>query len=165
MKFKVWILVIMLVLIVSGTAAAQFDDPLMELGSIISQKYPDVGAIKKQFGNEAIWEESTEPNRHDEGALNIIRTMKSPGIEIVTLEVPHYESFWVISVVVENSGIEEFLGIDIGFSRGDVINAFGDPHETQDNKFIYSDEEGFYYVDFTIENDKVTEMRFLLFVD
>ena len=148
---------------VYGRLGAQ--DPVSALGSRIDQKYPDLDAIKAQFGVQAKWEETTEPNLHEPEFNMIIRTMDSPGIEIQTLEIPQHDRFFITGIVVKSSGTQDFLGIYTGSSREDVITAFGDPHEIRDNKLIYRSECEFREVRFTIENNMVAEMMYLLFVD
>jgi len=144
---------------------AEDQDPVSELGSRIDQKYPDLDAIKAQFGVQAKWVETTEPNLHEPEFNMIIRTMGSPGIDIQTLEIPQHDRFFITGIVVKSSGTQDFLGIYTGSSREDVITTFGDPHEIGDNKLIYRSECEFREVRFTIENNRVAEMIYLLFVD
>jgi len=145
---------------VYGRLAAQ--DPVSELGSRISQKYPNFEALKTQFGNQAEWQERTEPNMHDEKALDIIRVMNSPGIDISTLEAPHIDRFFITSIFVKNSGIQDFLGIDIDSSRDDVIRIFGEAHEIEGNRLSYYNDSGHLGARFVIENDRVIEMSYHL---
>jgi len=151
-----------------GTSKATQEptDPVIELSLSISQKYNDLETIKKQFV-QAKWEETAEPNLHDNNETNILRIMKSQGIEITTLEIPYIDRFFVTSVAVKGSGIENFLGIDIGSSMEDVKRIFGAPHEMDKNRFIYSDSESGYnsvYFDFE-NNGVVAEMRYDAHVD
>jgi hypothetical protein len=150
----------------TAAAAQELPDPVAELASRIQLKYPNLGAIKNQFGDQAIWEKTTSPNLHVPGEMDIIRKMESPGIEIGTLEVPHIDRFFTISVAVNNNYLEDFLGIDIGSSREDVIKTFGNRYETEGNNLIYYDlEAGYNVVVFVIENGTVIEMIYLLYVD
>ena len=153
-------------LVGTSKATQEQTDPVIELSSSISQKYQDLETIQKQF-DQAKWEETAVQNLHDNNETNIIRKMQCQGIEIATLEVPHIDRFFVTSVAVNDSGLENFLGIDIGASLGDVEKIFGTPHEIQDNRFIYSDmESGYLSVYFVFENDGVVaEMRYDAYVD
>jgi len=163
MKFKVWFFVFALVFATDTAMAAQEQvDPVDEIASRIWQEYPDLDTLKARFENQAKWEERTEPNRHEPEFNVIIRRMESPGIEIYTLEAPQHDRFFITEIIVKSSGIKDFLGIDIGSSRDDVIGTFGNPHQIEGNRLGYYDQiSGYTNIIFVIENGRVIEMRYI----
>jgi len=150
-------------------------DLVAEIRNILEEKYHSIEAIRAIFGSQANWEETAE---HDTGHPNPQITsfeldyiMVSPGAEIRGLsrwyvyadgrvEFQHI----ILDFSIENSGIQDFLGIDVGSSREDVIRRFGDPQiireaEIEGNRIVYSDHFwGSHTVSFIIENDRVIKM-------
>ena len=143
------------------------DDVIYEAYDQLLQKYPNVEAIRKQFGDRAVWREETEPSPHDNSVELKFSYMEYPGIEIQTLEFALEEEnrFYITFLNVEKAGFVNFGGIDIGSASEDVINLFGVPHEIEGNELIYLDESGYTIVTFTIENQMVAEMAIYVHVD
>jgi hypothetical protein len=130
-------------------------------------KYPNAESIKEQFGPDrdvVTWEEKTEPSPHDESLELKFSSMSHPGISISTMGYTFEgeDRFMILSVNVEEAGFVDFLGIDKGSSREDVIKAFGEPDSIEDNCLIYQDDEsGYISFGFEIDDDgKVWRMRF-----
>ena len=131
------------------------------------QKYPNVEAIKTQFGSEAEWQERTMPSIHDPDLELQITDMIHPGIEITTLGYTHggEHSFLITKMHPKKAGIVDFLAVDVGSARDDVIKAFGEPQKIDENMLIYHSESEYVYIRFTIENNVVAEMRYNSYPD
>ena len=146
----------------SGIAYAA-EDPIDELYEQLMEKYPNVEAIKEQFGAEAEWQEETFPSLHDDTIELIIRRMEYPGIEISTLEMG--DSCSVALVNVKKAGYVDFLGIDIDSAKEDVTKKFGEPQQIEGDQLIYHNESEYTYITFTLENNQVAEMRYVIYTD
>jgi hypothetical protein len=144
------------------------DEAIFECVEQILQKYPNVEAIKKQFGDQAKWQRETEPSPHDPDLELIINNMESPGIEIRTMGYSweDEDSFFITLLDVKKEGCVEFHGIDIGSNRDDVIKTFGKPYTTEGNKLHYEDSDmGNIAIEFILIENKVAEMILRTFVD
>ena len=96
----------------------------------LEEKYSSVAALKEQFnddyyGDDVTWEVNTEPDHQDPSAEMTWTTMNHPGINILVLETA--DSFFLVSVTVEEAGFGGFLGIDKGSSKEDLLQVFGEP--------------------------------------
>jgi len=93
--------------------------------------------------------------------------MEYPGIEIITLGYTYEgEDYFFLNLVhVKEADMVDFLGIDIGSVRADVIKRFGEPSSIKGNKLTYESESGYSEVIFIIENNKVAEMSFNVYPD
>ena len=143
------------------------DKAINECREQLLQKYPNVEAIKVQFGSKAQWQEETQPSIHEPDLELQINNMEYPGIEIATLGYSNEGEyiFFITKVQVKKAGIVDFSGIDVGSSREDVLKTFGEPREIDGNVLVYCDEGGFNYLRFTIEKNQLTEMRFNTYLD
>lgn len=156
-----------IVRIISADAAIQTIDAINKCRDQLLQKYPSVEAISKQFGDGAKWQEKTIPSPHDENLELQIKNMEYPGIEIHTLgyTLEDEDRFFIISLRVKEAGYVDFLKVDIGSAREDVIKSFGKPQKIEGNVLMYHDEAEFYLISFTIENNVVVKMRFDCYPD
>ena len=142
-------------------------DAISELHEQLSQKFPDLEEIRINFGGQAKWQRSTMPSPHDDSLELEINKMEYPGIEIITLGYTYENEdyFFINSAHVKEAGIVDFLGIDVGSARADVIKRFGKPSSIEGNKLSYVNESGYLEVIFIIKNNKVAEMSFNNYVD
>ena len=142
--------------------AYSFEEALNECYEQLLQKYPNVEAIKKQFGAEAKWQERTEPSIHDKTLKLQINNMEYPGINIRTLgyTIEGEDRFIITLVDVKKAGFVKFGGIDVGSAREDVIKEFGKPQKIEGNKLIFHTDSEYFYITFTVDNNKVVEMKF-----
>ena len=131
------------------------------------QKYPNVEAIKAQFGSEAKWQESTQPSIHEPDLELQVTEMEHSGVEMSTLgyKLEDEYRFFITKLYVKKAGFVDFLGVDVGSAREDVVKSFGEPQEIDSNVLIYHDEGEFNYIRFTIENNNVAEMIFNAYLD
>ena len=143
------------------------DETIDECREQLLQKYPNVEAIKAQFGSEAKWQESTTPSIHDPDLELQITGMEYPGIEISTLGYSNAgeDRYFITKLYVKKAGLVDFMGVDVGSSRENVIATFGKPQEIDGNILIYHTESEYIYIRFTIENNKVAEMIFNAYLD
>ena len=144
-----------------------YDDAMDELFEQIINEFPNLEAIKNRFGDGAKWQESTIPSPHDDTLELQIKNMEYSGVEINTLSYVYddEESFFITLLNVKKAGIVKFLGLDVGSARDDVIKTFGEPQIIEGNELIYHDEDEFNFIKFVIENNEVTEMRFIRYLD
>jgi hypothetical protein len=150
----------------SGIAYSS-DEVVYKCQEQLLQKYPNVEAIKKQFGAEAKWQEETQPSIHDDTLELQIKNMEYPGIEIGTLGYAwegEYR-FFITLLGVKKAGFVTFLGLDVGSAREEAIKTFGGPQEIDGNELIYHDEAEYTYIIFTIEKNNVAEMKFVNYLD
>jgi len=147
--------------------ACSFDDAIYESYEYLLQKYPNVEAIRQQFGDRAEWRQTTESSPHDASIELKFNYIEYPGIEIHTLEfaLEDEDRFYITWVSVGKAGFINLGGIDIGSAREDVIKQFGAPYEIEGNELIYQDESSYTTITFTIENNNVAEMTFFNHVD
>ena len=143
------------------------DEAVYECKQQLLQKFPNVEAIKKQFGNEAKWQARTVPSPHDPDLELRIDSMEYPGIRISTLGYTHggEDSFFITSADVNKAGSVDFLGIDIGSAREVVIKTFGPPQKIDGNELIYYDESEYMVIKFIFEKGIVAGMRFDNYLD
>jgi len=143
------------------------EDAISELNEQLSQKFPNLEEIRINFGGKAKWQKSTMPSPHDDNLELEINKMEYPGIEIITLGYTYENEdyFFLNFVRVKEAGIVDFLGIDVGSARVDVIKRFGEPSSIEGNKLSYENESGYFEVIFIIEDNKVAEMSFNNYVD
>ena len=143
------------------------DEAIFECDEQLLQKFPNVEAIKEQFGDEAKWQEKTEPSIHDETLELQIKNMEYPGIEIGTLgyALEGEDRFFITLLDVKKAGFVELLGIGIGSAKEDVIKKFGEPQQLEGNKLIYHTEGEYRFITFTVENNKVMEMKSECYLD
>ena len=148
-------------------AAFGSDEAIYDCQEQLLQKYPSVEAIKKQFGAEARWREETQPSIHDPTLELQITHMEYPGMEIDTLGyvLEGEERFFITLLAVKKAGFVTLLGVDVGSAREEVIKTFGDPQEIDGNGLVYRDEAEFVYIKFTIEENGVAEMRYVVSLD
>jgi len=142
-------------------------EAIYECNEQLLQKFPNVEAIKKQFGDGAKWQESTMPSIHDANLELQLKNMEHPGIEIRTLGyiLEGEDRFFITLADVNKAGFVEFLGIDVGSVREDVVKKFGEPQQIDGNELIYHDEDEFTFIKFVVENGIVTEMRLNNYLD
>ena len=142
-------------------------EAIYECNEQLLQKFPNVEAIKNQFGDGAKWQARTTPSPHDPDLELRIDGMEYPGIEIhtvgFTLEGEEY--FFLVLVSVEKAGIVDFLGLDVGSAREDVIKKFGSPREIDGNELIYYDDSEYMVIVFIIENSNVAGMKLINYLD
>ncbi|MCL1941322.1 MAG: hypothetical protein FWG09_05205 [Synergistaceae bacterium] len=142
-------------------------DEIYECSGQLLEQYPNLEAIKKQFGAEAKWEKSSMPSPHDPNLELQINSMEHPGMAIRTMgyTVDGEDRFLILLADVKKAGLVKFLEIDIGSSKEDVIKNFGEPQAIEGNQLIYQDEAEFCLITFTVENNAVVEMRFNSYPD
>jgi len=166
-KFYLLVLLLFIALLTSGTAQAHSPEAIYELNDQLRQKFPNVEAIKEQFGDEAKWQARTAPSLHDDNLELRIDSMEYPGIEIstvgFTLDGEVY--FFLVLVNVEKAGYVKFLDLDVGSARADVIRAFGEPQQVEGNELTYFDDSEYMVVKFIIENNNVAGMRLINYLD
>ncbi|MCL1876231.1 MAG: hypothetical protein FWF87_08255 [Synergistaceae bacterium] len=143
------------------------DETIYELSEQLSSKFPTVEAIKVKFGDGAEWEEETMPSPHDPGLTLYIKHMKHPEMEIRTMGYASEDGDRLIILFLnaKKAGFVDFLGVDIGSSKEDVVKKFGSPQETEGNELRYKDENEFCLVTFIVENNKVVRMSFSCYPD
>ena len=142
-------------------------EALYECYEQLLHKFPNVEAIKKQFGDGAKWQVETMPSPHDANLKLRIDSMEYPGIKISTLGY-EYEggyNFFIVLLDVEKAGFIEFLGIDLGSAREVVVKTFGPPQKIDGNKLIYYDESEYMVIKFIFEKGIVAGMRFDNYLD
>ena len=144
-----------------------YDDAMDELFEQLMNEFPNLESIKTRFGDEAKWQESTVPSPHDDTLELQIKNMEYSGVEINTLSYVYddEESFFITLLSVKKAGIVKFLGLDVGSARDEVLKTFGRPQIIEGNEIIYHDEDEFNFIKFVIENNEVTEMRFIRYLD
>ena len=146
----------------------RLDNAIYECYDRLLQKYPSAEAISKHFGGEAKWQKDAVPSPHDENLKLIINDMEHPGIKISTLGYSYEDEdcFFITRMDVKKAGLENFLGIDIGSAKEDVIKTFGPPRIIEGDKFIYHDSESeSNRLTFTIKNGSVAEMKYDKYLD
>ena len=151
---------------IPGTTYAS-DAIIYECNQQLLQKYPDVEAIKSQFGSEAEWQESTMSSMHDASLELLIREMEYPGISIIAVgyTLEGEDRHFIVKLHTQKAGFVDFLGIDVGAAREEVIRTFGEPQEIDENELIFHDEAQYTYIIFAIENNTVMEMKFNVYLD
>ena len=152
-----------------GVSSASSDEAISSLRSQLDEKYPNLEAIRAQFGSgyygeDATWSETQEPSMHDDTIMLTTTWMMHPAIEIAATEVG--DNFFLVLVRVEEAGVLDFLGIDKGSSKEDVIRAFGEPDSSDDASLHYEDVSGYTNVRFELDdNDNVWRMRYAVYLD
>jgi hypothetical protein len=143
------------------------EDAISELNDQLSQRFPGLEEVRNSFGDRAKWQSSTFPNPHDDNIELVLDTMEHPGIEIRTVRYTYEneERFFLTLVRVKAADIVDFLGIDVGSARADVIKRFGEPPRSEGNKLIYENESGYTEIVFTVEGNKIAEMAFNNYLD
>ena len=149
-------------LMFSSGIALGSEEAIIELHEQMSQRFPDLEEVRINFGGGAKWQTSTMPSPHNDNLELVINKMEYPGIEIITLGYTYEgeDYFSLNSVRVKKAGMVDFLGIDVGSARADVIKRFGKPSSTEGNKLTYESESGHTEVIFIIKDNKVAEMSF-----
>ena len=143
------------------------DETIYELSEHLSSKFPSIEAIKEKFGDEAKWQEETMPSPHDPNLTLHINHMNNPGMEIRTMgySLEDGDRLLILLLDAKKAGFVDFLGVDIGSSKEDVIKKFGSPQIIEGNELHYQDENEFCLVTFTVVNNKVAGMRFNSYPD
>ena len=149
-----------------GTAYAS-DAIIYECNQQLLQKYPNMEAIKSQFGSGAEWQESTMSSMHDASLELLITEMEYPGISIIAVgyTLEGEDRHFIVKLHTQKMGIVDFLGVDVGAAREEVIKTFGEPQEIDGNELIFHDEATYTYIIFAIENNTVVEMKFNVYLD
>ena len=143
------------------------DQIIYECDQQLLQKYPNVEAIKSQFGNEAKWRETTMSSIHDANLELLITEMDYPGIAITTVgyTLEGEDRNFIVKLHTQKAGFVDFLGIDVGAAREEVLKTFGEPREIDGNELIFHDEALYTYIVFTLEKNTVAEMKFTVYLD
>jgi hypothetical protein len=152
-------LFIVLLLAPSVSAFGAFDECFAQL----MERFPDMESIKDQFIGR--WQETTEPNRHEDGVENTIGTMSLPEIEISGMEAGADKNFILLLVDVKKPDIVDFFGINIGSAREDVISKFGEPDSAGGNLLSYGDDFGYSAISFIFADGRVAQMTFQCWPD
>ena len=84
-KFYLLVLLLFIAPLISGTAQADSSKAIYECNNQLLQRFPNVEAIKNQFGDGATWQARTAPSPHDDNLELRIDGMEYPGIEIHTV--------------------------------------------------------------------------------
>jgi len=153
--------------------AAANDEAMSALYEQLYEKFPSLGALKEKYsadyyGDDVTWSEETMPSPHDADVELKITRMSHTGIEIsvMTFNNEGEEMFIITSIRVEEAGSMDFLGIDKGSSRKDVIKAFGEPGRVDDEGLHYEDESGYNAVTFVLDDDdNVWRIRYSHYAD
>jgi len=153
--------------VVCFSETAHSFEAIYECNEQLLQKFPNVEAIKKHFGNEAKWQEKTIPSPHDDSLELRLNSMEYPGITINTLGyfLDDEHRFFLTLVNVEKAGIVDFLGIDLGSAREDVIKKFGEPQNIDGNELNYYDESEYMVITFILEEETVIGMKLINYLD
>ena len=111
----------------------------------LEKKYSSAAALREEFnedyyGDDVTWEVITEQDHQDPSAEMTWTTMNHPGINILVLETE--DSFFLVSVTVEEAGFGGFLGIDKGSSKEDLLRVFGEPDYIEHGFAYKGDESG-----------------------
>ena len=133
----------------------------------LSQRFFSLEAIKEQFGDQAEWQERTEQSSHGDDIEIKIFVMLYPGVTIEALGFTYdnEDRFFLTALGVDRAGYVDFLGIDIGSSRENVIKTFGEPDGIEENRLHYDDEADFTSIEFIVEDNMVAGMRLFSQVD
>ena len=173
-KFTVCFLVAVMVLAVScAPALASNDEAIYALSEELYRRFPNVNAMKAQFKAEdygdVTWDETEEPSPHDDTLMLKHARMTHPFFEIATTSYTYEgeEKFFLTYVKVEEAGFVDFLGIDKGSSKADVIKTFGEPDSADDEGLYYEDDDaGYINITFILDDDDdVWRMRYASYLD
>ena len=153
--FAVWVICLLWVVQFSGTAHGS--EAVDEYWDRFSQEFPNVEAIRQRFGDQARLTERTAPGID---VMVNIKEMEYPGIKISTagFTVWGENKFYIYLMDVTEPGLMDFTGIDIGSSREDVIERFGNQwgdYRGNNTMSFYDSFTGNTEVAFVIEGDKV----------
>ena len=143
------------------------DQIVYECHQQLSQKFPDVEAIKSQFGSEAEWQETTMSSMHDANLELLLTEMEYPGISITALgyTLEGEDRNFIVKLHTQKAGFVDFLGVDVGAAKEEVLKTFGEPQEIDGNELIFHDDALYTYIIFTIEKNNVAEMKLNVYLD
>lgn len=78
-----------------------------------------------------------QTNRHDPSQTDTLRTLHYDGLEIEIYEVSASGKELASRLEVTGSGYETAEGLHVGSTREEVVNALGEPDETENGDLIY----------------------------